>query len=83
MCASRLGGARRDSVISVGPDLSLGDGHAEVQKSRFIEEQIIKVLKEHAAGMSEVMCAGSTIATRRSILGARSLAGWMCLTRAS
>ena len=41
-----------------------------MRKSRFTDEQIIKALKEHAAGLSRTSYAGSTVlATRRSTSG--------------
>ena len=43
-----------------------------MRKSRFSEEQIIKVLKEHAAGRRKVICVGSTASVmRRSTSGDR------------
>jgi hypothetical protein len=51
-----------------------------MRNSRFTEEQIIKVLRGHATGMSEAICAASTgSAMRRSISGDRAIAGWRSL----
>jgi putative transposase len=53
-------------------------------KSRFTEEQIIKVLKEHAAGMSAGdVCRKHVISDATFISGVRDLAGWRSPMRAS
>jgi hypothetical protein len=55
-----------------------------MRKSRFTEEQIIKVFTGHAAGMSRAICVASTVsAMRRSMSGDRATAGWRSLRRAS
>ncbi len=51
-----------------------------MKRSRFSDEQIIGILKEHQAGMSRLpICAANTAsATRHSTSGARSMAAWKC-----
>jgi hypothetical protein len=47
-----------------------------MKKSRFSEEQIIGVLKQHEAGVKTAeLCRGMGSARRRSTSGSRSMAG--------
>ena len=49
-----------------------------MKKSRYTEEQIIGILKQHEAGVKTADFAGSTgSATLRSTTGSRSTAAWM------
>ncbi len=55
-----------------------------MKRSRFSEEQIIGILKEHQAGLgwARRSCAASMgSAMRRSTSGAPSMAAWRCQTR--
>lgn len=52
-----------------------------MKRSRFSEEQIIGILKEHQAGLARRSCAASTAsATQPSTSGARDMAAWRCRT---
>ena len=55
-----------------------------MRKSRFTDEQIIKALKEHAAGLSaNELCGSTVLATRRSTSGDPDMAGWRSPTPVS
>ncbi|SFE31163.1 hypothetical protein SAMN04488037_107229 [Shimia marina] len=50
-----------------------------MKRSRFSEEQIIGILKEHQIGFGQRSCAAVTeTATRLSTNGEPSMAGWKC-----
>jgi hypothetical protein len=55
----------------------------EMTCSRFTEDQIIGILKEHEAGVSCVICATSTVsALQLSRSGRPSMAAWMSVSEA-
>ena len=55
-----------------------------MRKSRSTEEQIIRVLKEHAAGLSASdVCRNTASAMRPSTSGGLGSAGWSSPMRAS
>jgi len=50
-----------------------------MKKSRFSEEQIITVLKEHQAGIAVAdICRKHGITMPRSTIGAIAMVGWKC-----
>ena len=50
-----------------------------MKRSRFSDEQIIGILKEHQAGMTaSELCRKMASRTRPSTAGARSMAAWRC-----
>ena len=53
-----------------------------MRKSRFSEDQIIAVLKEHTAGISAIFVASTGSATQPSISGDRSMGGLRSPTQA-
>lgn len=55
-----------------------------MRKSGFTEGQIIKMMKEHAVGLSAAdLCRGTASAMRHSTSGVRVTAGWRSPRRAS
>ena len=55
-----------------------------MKRSRFTQEQIIGVLKEHQTGATAAdLCRKYASATRHSKRGGRNTAGWMYRTLAS
>jgi putative transposase len=48
-----------------------------MNKSRFTEEQIIGIVKQHEAGVKTAdLCREHASARRRSMAGSRSMGGW-------
>jgi putative transposase len=55
-----------------------------MRRSRFSEEQIIGMLKEHESGVSTAdVCRKYGVSSATFYKYRQSLAGWMCLTPAS
>jgi putative transposase len=55
-----------------------------MRRSRYSEEQIIGILKEHQAGLgAKELCRKHGISDATFYDRARNMAAWMCRTRAS
>ena len=53
-----------------------------MKRSRFSDEQIIGILKEHQAGLSATeLCREYGVSVRRFTSGARGMAAWSCRRR--